>query len=545
MRKKIIGAVTVFTLALSLFGCAGTEVFEEKPEKPSPISEARNDIKDLVDEKAEEQKVLEEEDTEEIWGNGTNFVKAGDKVYFREYDSKAMETSVMFGELHGTLCEAGKTYIKSFDVNTGEVQKIFEDNGFGFLYYYNGRLYLNGADGWYSVSVDGSDKKPLNLKGDYSSFERVVGKYLFYTSYENDAATLMCINLDNDEEVKLCPIPENELGYPQICQIETVGEDAYVGIEYIAGTGYFYQGGDIYKVSLNGAYDPEIIHEMNTGDETEEYIYIKEDGSFDYGIYAPGSAFMKDSDIWVCDKHGETRCFYKDYGEDTRGYISEKVEGLSFIDDSVYLIHNNMRYTKEDDVGWREAYRVFRSANLRINDKQVVNEFNIVKSDMGEVTAYIYYVHETDENGGTQILLKPMIMVTRDNTELCEKLNLDPNDPESFLDDYAIGDPFYGEAFVASISDNLEYEKVDFYSPTNSCKGGKDDFVRDMLEDPYDMYTMLSLTDLEYEEWINCYVFHEYDYTDENAPYYHNIFAKLKFNEDGKIITGIEEIYLP
>lgn len=547
MRKRLFGIAAFLIVAISLVGCAGEEAFEEKPKKPSPISEISDRINEEVGNLKDktEEKPDDNNTAEAVLGNGTSFVKVGDKIYYREYDAKAMEMSVNFGELHDTFSENGKTCIKCFDVNTGNVEKVFEDNGYGKLYYYDGRFYLNGSEGWYSVSEDGSDRKAIDMKGSYTVFERVVGNYLFYTSSNDDSSVLMGINLDTNEETEVCQIPESELGFPQICQIELSGDDAYVGIEYIAGTGYFYQGGDIYKISLSGAYEPEIIHEMSSGDETEEYIYIKDDGSYDFGIYAPGSAFMKDSDIWVCEKNGETRCFYSNYAPDTRGYISEITESLSYLDDSVYLIHNNMRYVKEDDIGWREAYRVFRSANVRINDKQVVNEFNVVKGDMGDVTAYVYYLHETDANGGTQILLRPMILVTRENTELCEKLNLDPNDPESFLDDYAIGDPFYGEGFVASISDDLYYEKVDFGNPTNSSIGGKDDFVRDMLEDPYDMYSMLSLTDMEYQEWVNCYIFPEYDYTDDNSPYYHNIFAKLTFNEDGKKITGIEEIYLP
>lgn len=544
--KNTVSMLAAVCMAMCLTACMGDEVFEEKPKKPSPISEVQDKLSDLPKNTEEPETEEPEPVLDEVLGNDTDFVKVGERVYFREYDSEAMDCSIIWGDIHGYVPEKGKRYIKYFNVNTGDVQKAFEDEGYGTISYYNGLFYLKDVNGVYTVSEDGSGKTYLEIEGTTVLPQRIIGNYLFYTYGDDSSNELRCLNLDNNEITSVCPIPEDEeRGWPTICQIEVVDEDVYVGISYIAGTGHFHQGGDIYKASVLGDKEPELVREMQGFEEGEEYIYIKEDGSYDFGNHAPGSAYMDGSDIWVCEKDGSTRCFLSNFLNDRRGMISDYAESLSYLDGSVYLIRNAMRYTKEDDVGWREAYRVFRSSNIKISGDSTINEFNIVKGNPETIPANVYYIHETGKNGETQVLYQPYVIVHPQERELCEKLGVDPDDPEMFLENMHVADPYYSEGFVASLSDNLTAETINYESPDLFESGGKDELVAHLLSDPYDMYTMLSLTDLQHDEWMDYYVFPEYDYSNPDAPYYNSIFAYITFNEDGSAISSVEEIYIP
>lgn len=536
MKRTILIAAAL--TMVYLVGCSGMEVLEDKPATPSPITEVATENPKIPESITS---VNENPEPDNVQGNGTDFVKVGDRVYYREYDSDAMDESVLWGDLHGGETSKGKRYIKYFDVKTGDVQTAFEDEGYGVLSYYNGLFYFNGPDGYYTVSEDGSNKTALELEGEYSRFTQIIDNYLFYTDSENDENCVKYLDIDTNKTVYLCPIPESELGYPQITQIALNGDDAYVGISYIAGTGHFFQGGCIYKASLSAEYEPELFRDMSSGEE-KEYVYFGEDGKISFGTVRPESAYIDDTDVWVCDRAGNTKCFYENFISDKYSFIKDYAESLSYLGGSVYVIKNTLRYTKEYDIGWRESYRVIRSSNIRISDTLSVNEFNIVKGKPETIPANVYYIHEVGEDGATQILYQPLVVVQRDDRELCDILNIDPDDDEQFLESFHVADPYYSVGYVAPISDNLTFSAVDWESPAYSSSGDKDFFISYMLKDEYDIYTMLSLTELHYDEWRDYY---EFPNEDEDSPLYRNIYAYITFSEDGKTITDIREEYLP
>lgn len=543
MKKFVPGIIPIMLLSICLVGCSGTEVFEEKPKKPNAITEIENKVSDFDNPKEVPEELPEE--TEAVLGNGTAFVKVDDKVFFREYDKDAMEQTYLWGDMHGTVPDKGKRYIKCFNAATGNVETLFEDEGYGDLYYYNGLFYFNSGDGWYSVKEDGSDKKKLDFLGEKENFENLVGNLLFYSNNENEQTELMYYNLDNGERGDVCPVPEDEeLGYPQITQIEVKGDDIFVGICYIAGTGNFPQGGNIYKCNISGESEPEMLKNMECYGG-EEYIYIKDDGSYDYGEHKPGSAYVIDEDIWVCEKDGTTKVYSENFLKGREGIINDYAEELSYLDGNVYLIYNSMIHRKEDDIGWREAYEVFRSSNIRINESGVINEFNIVKGNPVSVPAFVYYVHELDGNGATQVIYQPMVLVYRDDRQKCENLGLDPDNSDLFMENFAYANPYYSEGFAGTISDNVKFKKIDYDDPSGFKSGGKNELIEKLLEDEYDMYTMLSLNDLQHDDYLDSYVFPEVDYTDPNVKLYNNIFADITFSEDGRKIVNVEEVYLP
>lgn len=544
-------------ICLGLWGCDDEEeqVVEEST-AAAMTEEAENEqalggvsVEPSVLEKLSDN---EDVDSKDVVGNGEFFIKVGDKIYFRMYEQASLSESAMGGDFRSMCIEDDEKRICYVTEGNDEINDAFNDTGFGELYYYDGKFYLRDDLGSYSINEDGSDKEYLNLGEDMASFHSVYDHYMFYTNLIDDKYAFFVKDLDTEDDGT--PIfyldMESERGWPSIKQAEVHGEYAYIGVSYVEGTGYFFQGGDIVKCPIDGSdTEGELIKEINFEDADEEevkyvmkYFTVNDDESVDVFYHLPGSAWVEEGDLYITDEDGEEFLYVEGFERDPVGGIYEMTEQVCMLDDEIYAINNLVVRSPEDDIGWREYYKVLKSIYYVIDAEDNLSEIYTVDVEKEDMEAFVYLLQDTGDNGEYLVLCKPVITVGREDSDLCYLYGLDPDNPDMFFDDYEIVEPFYGDGYVYGLSDDFTFQIVDYESDTFSRDTDIDEFI-EYIDPDETFYEKVYLDDLDFNEYTNMYSGPVDDY--ENDIYYSSVFARIIFNEDYSEIERIEEIYLP
>lgn len=549
--KKHWLLVALSIMMIGLLGC-GEDEEKAVEEKEAVVTEEESESEPALGNVNVEPSVIEKLSGDGVVGNGEFFIKIGDRIYFRKYGKDALCEAVMGGDFHSYFVEDGTRQICYVKKGDTKVHEAFYDTGFGELYYYDGLFYLKDDLGTYTIDKDGDNKEYLNLGEDMASFESIYDHYMFYTDLVGSDVTLFVKDLDNDEEGTpiYCLDIENELGWPTIEQAEVHGDDAYIGISYIDGSGNFFQGGEIIKTPVDGSdLEGEVVQDIEIEyDEDSEYLLamkrftVDDDGTVNTYSHLPGSVWVDMGDLYIANDDGEERLYMEDFERDPIGGIYEITEQVCMLDGEVYAINNLMVRSPQDDIGWREYYKDLRSTYLKIDVDDDLQELCRQDVSSGDMAGFIYLLQETGENDEHLILLDPSITVSREETELCDLYGLDPDDPDLFFDDYELVEPYFGDGYIFSISDDLSFQIVDYESDTFSRETDLDEFIS--YVDPGDWdYEKVHIEDLEYNEYNNMYEVPKDDL--DNDIYYSAIYGKLIFNDDFTEVERIEEIYLP
>ena len=243
-------------------------------------------------------------DNADIENNGGYFVRRGDYIYFRVYGPDALPHTALWADFMQPVV-GGASAIWRLDLKTNQYERLFDDSGWGGLWFFKDRLWLNRSTGFgdivYCVDPDTFEKRDLawgKIRGvsedgshlvyeghtddaaqafyvtgdeemdrvvfatedEYLTYCGVVGRDLFFLShnYESGKAhdelwQLDCAeDKDEAELILLGTFPDAEYGSAaEFAQFLADGDRIYVSVEYREGTGHFYAGSH-YAAAVSG-----------------------------------------------------------------------------------------------------------------------------------------------------------------------------------------------------------------------------------------------------------------------------------------------------
>ncbi|WP_022761490.1 hypothetical protein [Butyrivibrio sp. AD3002] len=220
----IVLSLIVVTTVLSMNGCSSarksdTTQVDTRIDAQSD-AEQESDVRTTVKEEdsapskmPETENNLDEEPTEEnlVYGNGSYFVKVGDKVYFHDYSRAAVGESSQGGQflyLGSGIC--------AYDESTGEINEISGEPCSGKLFFIGDGFYTTSEDETgqlyiVRVSMDGDvfNVGPGNVEG-ISEDGTLIALW-------SDDSSLKHLDVLDDSSVQYCRIDKPEDGTLSFC----------------------------------------------------------------------------------------------------------------------------------------------------------------------------------------------------------------------------------------------------------------------------------------------------------------------------------------
>ncbi len=275
---------------------------------------------------------VDNEISEIVKNNGSQFVKVGDTVYFRQYDGDVMDLT---GNFTNASADGGNG--RMMKIKDGETAPTvaFADTGYGDFFYYDGRFYgmkmVSSADnsdaddsGYagtdliksvvYSISPDGSGEQVIadgNVKsisddGSFYAIENyiyggpntymvyrdgkeyldlsdvdspeafgVCGDYIIYADWKYDLIRVISENPLTGDRYELGSIEySDELGYPSVEEFETDGRKIYISGGYYAGTMNMLQSVFTFVADVDGPDHTAVVEDT----DAECSAFILKDG---------------------------------------------------------------------------------------------------------------------------------------------------------------------------------------------------------------------------------------------------------------------------
>jgi hypothetical protein len=252
-----------------------------------------------------------------IANNGSFFVQYGEFVYYREYNNESFEKDAVFAEYSGIPNTSKKMMRIDSD---GNKEALFDDTGSGKIFILSNRMFLNsGFDGpIYSTDFSGENRvdygngtlaavdisegilicstesgmaliksasgETQNIPGTSFLYYSDADKTVFFTYDDSPLGEIKlgAINIDGSGEktiVQTEALYEDDAMSLESTQVQNVQEDGeclYFSYGGFAGTGNFYQGGNIARAKKDGS-----TFEVLIGDELlagPDFIVINEKG---------------------------------------------------------------------------------------------------------------------------------------------------------------------------------------------------------------------------------------------------------------------------
>lgn len=376
--------------------------------------------------------------------NGGFFVGVEDRVYYREYGPYSMGSVSLYGDFLVNE-NFGGAQIKYLDPGMSEGIVLYDDMGYGALYYYDGYLYstreevfgepsvyrINVTDGGTEKVADGSvvggskdgryiavshyvnDQMFLSIldggKAAAASYQPSMG-YISYIGQDADKA-FFTLTIGDDEDVyvmqydtagnlvNLAKLPKSEYSYMAYAEIHNfLAENGKLKFtwEYYEGTGHFLS--DAFQVEIAECLSPAgtdsttpisepTVKQLAIWDENQEGNYSAE--------YQ--QAQIQDSAVteieqsltqWLSDGKGTA-------------VIPQKVEKVN---GGIYCVVAQAHRYAFEDIGWREAYVKMNLQYLFYPEgSKTPVELGKVAADEGSVSAYVWMVGKAGQES-TKIL---------------------------------------------------------------------------------------------------------------------------------------------
>ena len=424
IKISILLFIIVVFLLLCLSACSKEKISGDNV-TVEETKQAKTNKKSKSDDKGEKANKIEEKDNIEnegrIENNGGYFVAKDNLVYFRNYGKDLDGEVALFGDFLNIPKKMEDTQICSYDIDTGEVNSVLDDYGFGELYLYEDTFYLKKVEegdetayaNIYSIKTDGSDRKDITQgqilamnpdNGVYAvesyndgvwlielwqqdeliySFEDDKDENMasFIPSGKTDNAVLFLKNAyDDSKNVELWAVKLDEDGeltkigdfdidkdekmgaYPAIEQVAYSKDKVYFVLTLKGGTSLFLQGAYIFEVDLDEEDSIKLIDEdLSDGyEESVVEIWVDETGELKKGKHKPFSVWSYESDLMFCDKDEKEKVLCPDlFVEDMDDGTMKMMQKAEFVNGVFFVISCDAKRSEEDDIGWREAYKCF------------------------------------------------------------------------------------------------------------------------------------------------------------------------------------------
>lgn len=422
MKKKILAALL---LSLVLTGCGSTPevTIPGTPSSPiivessSAVKESSEASSEVTPEASQPESTSPEPDAGSVKpvaagtlkNNNAFFVQKGDIVYFRVPTRDAMLTPEVSPDF---MTFVPGSILCSYDLNTGAIEEISEDNSCGPLILSGEELYshtsmsdetttyeylesLNLNTGVVS-SVDGSDLLDATVNGTYvaignwsydfppvhslwiyqdgtkiadlGAFQKFIGffgsKAVYITSESdgfNESYYLHSYDLFTDAVVDLGFISDLEDFYPGVVdQIYAEGDRIYICFGIYEGSGHFFAGAKLVEASLNTADSVSVSDLPNPDWEERSPSFIVENGTLRLVDGVPGTTAV-DEATGMLGYYNENAQFVpvaSGYGSTFAANENDytQVEFAEYLDGKIFVVTNEMIRDPAHDIGWRYAY---------------------------------------------------------------------------------------------------------------------------------------------------------------------------------------------
>ncbi len=463
MRKHFhrkAAAVVIAAVMISIAGC-GTQTQQDAQQEPQDIQQEQQeapqtdviqeqqeaartgDVKEQHDDDKEQQAeenssddaAVEEEDDvsaadkaqdedlaslladafaqHSVDNNGSYFVRAGNKVFFREIGTESIDEGAIFGEFLGTEYTPVRSPLVCYDMNTCESREIGQITGIGELFacprgFYIGYMNPDSFDSYcvefYDMVSGKQDSycmgipRGISQSGEILVVDKLEGQgfntalikdgeeiavfggeniYYEYCGFVGETLILM-LHTANEEEYVLCSVDENgvltelgkmsdsENGYPEIKQFIHDGDDVYLNVGYYEGTGHFLSGWHVIKATCGASGSVTVAMDAGSAEtkteETVPYIYIDETGTLCDAEHLPYDVYLGSADS------ANDLCYYDDIYEEhviidefiKSGYEDKcsVIQNIASFYDTAFIIYADVEADPEYDVGWRMGYRL-------------------------------------------------------------------------------------------------------------------------------------------------------------------------------------------
>lgn len=479
MPRRAFALFILLALLASLFaGCAGKTVQEpEKPREPAPAQTPAQ---------SEPAPTQETDKPPEVENNGGRFVRVGDRVYFREYGSQALDKTVVFGEFteHWNVL-GGESKLKALDLATGKTETLFVESGDGALWYGDGGFYLTerinnlSRVGWYAADGSDSDilctgevlgmteggllavqdyadeqayhaiytfyrdKKPV-CTADCYSFMNLAGLsddgLFFLDYYKADDGALHLRQLTTDGRLlDLGAIPEGDEDYA-FYDVEperflTSSGRVTVGVGCYAGTGHYLEDGLFIEaesgkenslreidVDLSEAYE---LPRLTLGANGNAETVPALPGELRVGLERENEGSLE---VW---RDGEWKTVSEhiiSLGTEGYGYRNI-VQSMEMIGGTAYLTLACAHLSPLDSIGWRDAYALLDMLYLAVDADGTVRELGAVD-------------HGTELYGDVWFIEGASTLLWRQSAEEGKEYLFD--DDEAY---YAVAIPIFEDAY--------------------------------------------------------------------------------------------------
>ncbi|MDO4719110.1 MAG: hypothetical protein Q4A78_00465 [Peptostreptococcaceae bacterium] len=233
---------------------------------------------------------------QEMLNNGGEFLRVGDKVYFRKFRFDEDSSIADWG--HHRTNPYSKNLRSDFgywDVKGKKFHKVFEDGGYGPIFYLNGRFYLQerseNREGSrvYSVDINGKKKKPLG-EGKVAGVDAATGSVVFQSSSKLSVYRGGALRKELD------------VNYNLLCEFAD-GQMIYGSAEPDTGG----NGGILLRsIDMKTLGEPRLLGETLTDEENEGRTFY---------FMQVVSSKQAEGKLWLCVEHREGSGMFLSKGE--------------------------------------------------------------------------------------------------------------------------------------------------------------------------------------------------------------------------------------
>lgn len=525
-----------------------------------------------------------------VVNNGGEFVRVGSRVYFRKFLFDESSSLGMNGDYRASYDGNIPSIFGYIDDKDGVFHKLFDDRGQGKIFFFGGRFYLSrysekatekGLGETYSVNMNGADERVIaegriqaldpktksfvvnDIKNGLrvyrgepgqkperqlkqGEYHAIVDGHLIYSESESDEQYRVILKFyDFDlstgkEPVLLGAVKEEEAmgSFITVKSIQTAENKLWIGVEYLQGSGMFFQAGEIHEAMLGkkNSLKRSVKYE---GDAYELPSFAVQKGKPVFYDLTAGELDVRGGAVYFNasnQKHASDRKVHQIYASGKRslyGGVSENIEVAERVGDQIYFVRNRERLHYVGGTRW-SYYQLVNTEYLcyDISKKKLRSVFGVLPCKV-PVEALIWLSEDASDNG--KLLFEQVKAVTVHNKR---DLKLFYGiEEEELAEKEGVMAGWMPYANVAKISPKLQFEYLMLGKdgrPVGVKDGGFKDFVNVMRtrrkatakfvkQDGDESYEIPR----SYDEWKG------------------QVYVALYFDETGETVVRIEEIEKP
>lgn len=374
---------------------------------------------------------------EKIENNGGNFVRIGERIYFRKIQSEQLG-QIFSG---GVYAQGTQQSVKSdFGYVTREdktfVPIVKDMQTLGGIFYMNGKFYLerkldkesyiyqmdkdgknvvaltegfldavypkdnlyliHDNSGRHFIYKDAEVVKEVRMGDEQILFEKLIDEYAIYTAYSSqpsrEEVKFYAFNLEQGDDfvemgsLKLTFSTEEEQIHAYVDEVRKIGDKIYAMVRYVSGLGMHFTGYEIFSMDYDNAGSFQSEAKLDVQESEENFVDFVPfigivDGKVDFCLMGEGDIIANHDGV-----------FYNQSGKPSDNIISHRIsEPIEYISD-----YMSQSYVPEivEKVG-DEVYYVFDKRRYYMNGGTHFSYFKLMNME--------YFCYDTKSKKNTSL----------------------------------------------------------------------------------------------------------------------------------------------